>query len=69
MLVVFGEVKEFKEHLVECKRCKKEYPSNNFIVSIGYHYHSLNCKNCREDLRKEGVRRKVMQARYNFYIF
>ena len=61
MLVVFGEVEEFKEHLIECKRCKKEYPSNNFVI-ISNNSYSSNCKNCRGDLRKEGERRKVQKV-------
>ena len=32
MLVEFGEVREFKEQLIECKRCKKEYPTNIFVI-------------------------------------
>ena len=61
MLVVFGEVKEFKEQLIECKRCKKEYPSNNFVI-VSNNSYSTNCKTCREDLRKEGERRKIQKV-------
>ena len=60
MLVIFGQVKEFKEQLSECKRWKKEHPSNNFIT-ISNQAYSSNCKYCREDLRKEGDRRKIQQ--------
>ena len=61
MLVVFGEVKEVKEHLIECKRCKKEYPSNNFVL-VSNNSYSSNCIRCRDDLRKEGDRRKVQKG-------
>ena len=60
MLVMFRAVKEFKEQLIECKRCKKEYPSNKFIIISNQTYAS-NCNYCREDLRKEGDRRKIQQ--------
>ena len=61
MLVVFGEAKEFNQHLIECKRCKKEYPSNSFVI-VSNNSYSSNCKNCREDLRKEGERRKIQKV-------
>ena len=74
MLVVFGEAMgmlkhppqgeaatEFKEHLIECKRCKQEYPSNNFVI-VSNNSYSSNCKNCREDLRKGGERRKIQKV-------
>ena len=61
MLVVFGEGKEVKEHLIECKRCKKEYPSNNFVL-VSNNSYSSNCIRCRDDLRKECEKRKILKG-------
>ena len=35
---MFRAVKEFKEQLIEWKRCKKEYPSNNFFITSNQTY-------------------------------
>ena len=61
MLVVFGETKELKEHLIECKRCKKEYPSINFLMNNTNCY-SSTCIKCRDDLRKECERKRIMKG-------
>ena len=60
MLVLFEEVKAFEEQLIECKRCKKKYPTNNF-VNVSIKTKSTTCKYCRDDLRKEGEIRKIQQ--------
>ena len=63
MLVEFGEVREFKEQLIECKRCKKEYPTNIFVIISNQTYPS-NGKKCREDLGRGGrYRRSCMRVK------
>ena len=43
MLVVFGEMREVEDKLLECKRCKKKYPMNNF-VNTNNKYSTTTCK-------------------------
>ena len=61
MLVVFGEMREVEDKLLECKRCKKKYPMNNF-VNTNNKYSTTTCKYCRDDLRKEVERMKIQQS-------
>ena len=60
MPVVFEQAAEFKEQLLECKTCRKTYPTNSFSTFINQRM-AKTFKYCRADLGKSYERNKMVR--------